>query len=139
MGVEPYLLASSLNLVIAQRLVRRVCSRCRRPVTLNEQVIRRLNIDPQRLGDAVFYQGKGCKACGGTGYFGRLPIFEFLVLDDEMREALTSRASEAQIRALSRRKGYGGLLESGVAKILQGLTTAEEVLSVTFMENIKRK
>jgi type IV pilus assembly protein PilB len=137
MGVEPYLLASTLNLVIAQRLVRRICSRCKAPVDLNEEVIRRLNIDPKNAEDAVFYHGRGCKACGGTGYFGRLPIFEFLAMDSEMRETITARASESQIRSLARRKDYGGLLESGVGKILRGLTTAEEVLSATFMENVK--
>ncbi|MHC4666468.1 MAG: GspE/PulE family protein, partial [Planctomycetota bacterium] len=137
MGVEPYLLASTLNLVIAQRLVRRICSRCKVPVDLNEEVVRRLNIEPKSAEDAVFYHGRGCKACGGTGYFGRLPIFEFLVMDSEMRETITARASESQVRSLARRRDYGGLLESGVGKILRGLTTAEEVLSATFMENIK--
>lgn len=82
--------------------------------------------------DTVFYHGKGCKTCRGTGYSGRLPIFEFLVIDDEIREELIAGASESQIRAMSRRKGYGGLLQSGINKIMQGLTTAEEVLGVTF-------
>ncbi|HUT31670.1 MAG TPA: ATPase, T2SS/T4P/T4SS family [Sedimentisphaerales bacterium] len=137
MGVEPYLLASSLNLVIAQRLVRRICERCKAPVKLNDEVLNRLKIDAARAKDIVFYRGKGCKACGDTGYFGRLPIFEFLVMDSELRDRLTSRAAESELRALARQRGYGGLLDSGVGKILQGLTTAEEVLSATFMENIK--
>ena len=137
MGIEPYLLASSLNLIVAQRLVRSICEHCKEPVTLSEKVIRRLKVTPERAKDAVFYHGRGCKACGQTGYFGRLPVFEFLVMDNEMREQVIVGSSESQIRALSRQKGYGGLLESGVSKILQGLTTAEEVLSVTFTENIK--
>jgi len=137
MGIEPYLLASTLNLVVAQRLVRKICDRCKEPLELSEEVLNRLKINAERARDAVFYHGKGCKACGGTGYFGRLPVFEFLVMDNDMREAIITGASESQIRAMSRQKGYGGLLESGVSNILQGLTSAEEVLSVTFTEDIK--
>jgi type IV pilus assembly protein PilB len=137
MGIEPFLLASSLNLIIAQRLVRKICEHCKEPVTLSEEVLRRLNIDLNETKDAVFYHGKGCNMCGDTGCLGRLPIFEFLVLDTDMRELLIKRATESEIRALARKQGYGGLLESGVSKILQGLTTAEEVLRVTFTEDTK--
>ena len=138
MGIEPYLLASSLNLIVAQRLVRKICDRCKEPVTLEEQVVKRLGITPEQAKNAVFYHGKGCKACGGTGYSGRLPIFEFLVIDNDMREALvTGQEGESKIRALARRKGYGGLLESGINKMLQGLTSAEEVLSTAFTEDIR--
>ena len=137
MGIESYLLASTLNLVIAQRLVRRICEHCKEPVTLSEQVLRRLQISPEQARDTVFYHGKGCKSCGGTGYLGRLPIFEFLVVNNKMREKLVEGASEANIRRMARQRGYGGLLESGVSKLLQGLTTAEDVLSVTFTEDGK--
>lgn len=137
MEVEPYLLASTLNLIVAQRLVRKICDRCKEPVELSEEVLKRLKIDPEQAKDAVFYHGRGCKTCAGTGYLGRLPIFEFLVMDSDIREKLVSGANESQIRAMSRQKGYGGLLESGVSNMLKGLTTAEEVLSVTFMEDIR--
>ena len=137
MGIEPYLLSSSLNLIIAQRLVRKICEHCKEPVTLSEEVLKHLNIDRKEAKEAVFYHGRGCKACGETGYSGRLPIFEFLVMDSEMREKVITGVSESQIRELSRQKSYGGLLESGVSKMLQGLTAAEEVLSVTFTENTK--
>ncbi|KPJ66220.1 MAG: hypothetical protein AMJ43_08760 [Coxiella sp. DG_40] len=136
MGIEPYLLASTLNLVVAQRLVRKICDHCKEPVKLSEEVLKRLKIEPKRAKDTAFYHGKGCKACGGTGYLGRLPVFEFLVMDNDIREAIITGANESQIRAVSRQKGYGGLLESGVSNIMQGLTTAEEVLSVTFAEEI---
>ena len=137
MGIEPYLLASTLNLIVAQRLVRKICDRCKEPVSLSEEVLSRLKIDAEQARDAVFYHGQGCNNCGGTGYLGRLPIFEFLVMDNDIREKIIAGATEAQIRAASHQKGYGGLLESGVNKMLQGLTTAEEVLSVTFTEDIK--
>ena len=136
MGIEPYLLSSSLNLIIAQRLVRKICEKCKEPTTLSEQVLKRLKIDPARIKDANLCRGKGCNACGNTGYHGRLPIFEFLVMDHEMRDLVTATATEAQLRAVARKKGYGGLLESGVIKMLQGLTTAEEVLGVTFSDDI---
>ncbi len=137
MGIEPYLLASSLNLIVAQRLIRKICKRCKEPVKVSEEIIKRLELDPEKAKDTVFYHGKGCNACGGTGYLGRLPVFEFLAVDNKIREMLIAGGSESQIRAYARQKGYGGLLESGVKKILQGLTTAEEVLSVTFIKDIK--
>ncbi len=136
MGIEPYLLSSSLNLIIAQRLVRKICEKCKEPVTLSENVLKRLKVDPAKLKNVTLYHGHGCGACGNTGYFGRLPIFEFLVMDHEMRDMVTKGTTEAQLRSQARQKGYGGLLESGVTKMLDGRTTAEEVLSVTFSEDI---
>lgn len=132
MGIERYLLASSLNLVVAQRLVRKICDRCKEPVKLSQEVLKRLKIDPKQTKSSAFYHGKGCSACGGIGYLGRLPIFEFLVIDDEIRELIVAESNEAQIREAARKKGYGGLLESGVDKALAGLTTAEEVIGVAY-------
>jgi type IV pilus assembly protein PilB len=132
MGIERYLLASSLNLIIAQRLVRKICEHCKEPITLSGEVLKRLGIDPKQAKDSVFYRGKGCTACGGTGCLGRLPIFEFLAVDDDISEMIIAGNSEAEIRKSARQKGYGGLLESGVNKALAGLTTAEEVISVAF-------
>ena len=136
MGIEPYLLSSSVNLIVAQRLVRKICDKCKEPSTLNQEVQKRLKIDVNKLKNATICRGRGCKACGNTGYFGRLPIFEFLVMDHEMRDLVTACTPEAQLRAMARKKGYGGLLESGIMKMLQGMTTAEEVLGVTFSEDI---
>jgi len=137
MGIEPYLLASTLNLVVAQRLVRKICERCKEPVKLDNETLKRLKIEPEKAKNTVFYHGKGCSACGNTGYLGRLPIFEFLVTDNEIREQLTAGVSEAQLRTIARKKGYGGLLESGVGKMLGGLTTAEEVLRTTFTDDVR--
>jgi type IV pilus assembly protein PilB len=137
MGIEPYLLVASLNLIVAQRLVRKICEHCKEPIVLSSEVLKRLKVDLTQMKDVTFYHGKGCPACGGTGYHGRLPVFEFLVIDNDIREKIISGANEMQIREASHQKGYGGLMESGVSKMLQGLTTAEEVLSVTFSENIK--
>ena len=136
MGLEPYLLASSLNLILAQRLVRRVCEKCKEPIQLPEGQIKQLQLTPEQAATATFFQGKGCTECGGSGYRGRVPIFEFLVMDSEIREAMAAGARETQIRAMIRKKGYGGLLSSGVTRILDGRTTAEEILRATYADNI---
>jgi type IV pilus assembly protein PilB len=137
MGIEPYLLASTLNLIVAQRLIRKVCEHCKEPIDLSDKVLRRLNISAEQRKNTVFYHGRGCNSCGGSGYLGRMPVFEFLVIDNDMREKLIAGAPDSQIRVLARQKGYGGLLESAVSKLVQGLTAAEEVLRVTFAEDVK--
>ncbi|MFH1616870.1 MAG: ATPase, T2SS/T4P/T4SS family [Planctomycetota bacterium] len=137
MGLEPYLLASTLNLVIAQRLVRKICDKCKEPVVPDSQIIKKLKLTPEQIEGASFFHGVGCKNCGGSGFWGRSPIFEFLVVDNEIREKLVNRASEAEIRAYARSMNFGGLLESGAKKVLQGLTTVEEVLATTFAEEIE--
>ena len=136
MGLEPYLLGSSLNLILAQRLVRKICDNCKSPTDLPEAQIRKLGLTPEQLASATFYQGTGCTECDGSGYRGRVPIFEFLVMDSDIREAIASGARETQIRQMARDKGYGGLLTSGVNRILDGRTTAEEILRVTYADNV---
>ena len=133
MGIERYLLSSTLNLIVAQRLVRRICDTCKEPVELTEEALRRLKVDRERTAGAVFYKGKGCPACSKTGYHGRLPIFEFLAVDEDIAERIISGQSEMEIRNAVRDKGYGDLLESGVRAVFQGLTTAEEVIRVASM------
>jgi type IV pilus assembly protein PilB len=134
MGVERYLLASTVRLIVAQRLVRKICDRCKEPTEIDEEILKRLNITPEQSSNSVFYEGAGCRSCSKTGYSGRLPIFEFLPVDSEIRETLLAGGSELQIRNIARQKGCYGLLESGVSKMLEGLTTAEEVIGVTFTE-----
>ncbi len=132
MGLEPYMIATTLNLIIAQRLVRRICDQCREPIELSEKLLKRMNLDPTE--GTTFYHGKGCSACNGTGYHGRMPIFEFFVLNDMLRRMILEGATEAQLRDAARAAGYGGLLESGLARARKGLTTAEEVLGTAFVE-----
>ncbi len=134
MGIERYLLASALNLVIAQRLVRKICDHCKEPVTLSEEALKHLGISKEKAETSVFYHGRGCPACGETGYLGRLPIFEFLDVDTAISEKIIANATESEIRETSRKKGYGGLLDSGVIKVLEGLTTAEEVIRIAFTD-----
>lgn len=135
MGLEPYLLSSTINLVVAQRLVRRICPNCKTSYDADSELIAQLGIDPKRLENAALSHGAGCKACNNTGYLGRLPIFEFLMMDADIRKKIVAGGTEAQIREMSHGKGYGSLLDSGINKMLDGMTTAEEVLRVTFADN----
>ncbi len=132
MGIEPFLLVSSLSLVVAQRLVRRICDNCKEPAELSGDQVQQLRLDHEQAERYTVYHGHGCKACEGTGYLGRLPIFELLAMDDTMRQLIASGAAESEIRALAQQAGGGNLLESGVKKIFAGVTTAEEVLEATF-------
>ncbi|UCG57978.1 MAG: Flp pilus assembly complex ATPase component TadA [Phycisphaerales bacterium] len=132
MGIEPYLLASTLNVVIAQRLVRRICTHCKEPVEPSEEILKCLKIHPEQAKDGTFYHGRGCEACLGSGFLGRLPIFEFLPVDEDVSEEIIAGQSENQIRSAARKKGYGGLLDSALSNVLQGSTTIEEALRVAY-------
>jgi type IV pilus assembly protein PilB len=126
MGIEPYLIGAALNMVLAQRLVRRICPRCRQkhepPRTLRKAL--------ERMGHDLpeFFKGVGCKHCRNTGYSGRIGIHELLVLDDEIRDLVTANASLAAIRDLARGKGMVTLRHDGFRKVREGITTIEEIL-----------
>jgi type IV pilus assembly protein PilB len=130
-GVQPFLVASSLRAIMAQRLVRRLCSNCKQPAELSESEMRALRIEPGQLCDAQVRQGKGCEQCRGTGYKGRMGIFEIFVLDDEVRHMINKRSATLSLRQRARELGMRTLREDGVRKVLAGLTTAEEVISIT--------
>ena len=130
-GVQPFLVASSLRAIMAQRLVRRICSNCRQPAELSESEMRALRIEPGQLRDVQVMQGKGCEQCRGTGYKGRMGIFEIFVLDDEVRHMINKRSATFSLRQRARELGMRTLREDGVRKVLAGLTTAEEVISIT--------
>jgi type IV pilus assembly protein PilB len=138
MGLERYLLASTVNLVVAQRLVRKICDHCKEPVQQIEPVVlRRLKISEQDAANMTFFKGRGCSQCNGSGYSGRTPIFEFMVMNNSLREAIVRGVSEAELRALKVQSGYPGLMESGITRIKQGLSTPEEVLKVTYADEIE--
>ncbi len=130
-GVQPFLVASSLRAIMAQRLVRRICPHCRQPAELSETEMRALRIESGQLQDAQVMQGKGCEQCRGTGYKGRMGIFEIFVLDDEVRHMINKRSSTLNLRQRARELGMRTLREDGIRKVLNGLTTAEEVISIT--------
>jgi type IV pilus assembly protein PilB len=130
-GVQPFLVASSLQAVIAQRLVRRICQHCKQPVDLSESEMRALRINSGQLRDAQVLHGEGCEQCRGTGYKGRMGIFEIFVLDDEVRHMINKRTSTWNLRQRARELGMRTLREDGVRKVFAGFTTAEEVISIT--------
>ena len=130
-GVQPFLVASSLRAIMAQRLVRRICSKCETPAELSESEMRALWIEPGQLRDAQVMHGKGCEQCRGTGYKGRMGIFEIFILDDEVRHMINKRSSTLNLRQRARALGMRTLREDGARKVLAGLTTAEEVISIT--------
>lgn len=134
MGVEPFLLASTLEVVCAQRLVRRVCPRCRYSYGVTPDEAKKLfkNADEffGKNEQILLYKGKGCDACGGIGYQGRVAIHELLVITPEIEKLITSRASSADIEAMARSQSMASLFEDGFEKVRAGVTTIEELLRV---------
>jgi type IV pilus assembly protein PilB len=130
-GVQPFLVASSVRTIMAQRLVRRLCLNCRQPGELSETELRALHIEPGQLREAEVMKPVGCEQCRHTGYKGRMGIFEIFGIDDEVRHMINKRTSTVQLRQRARELGMRTLREDGVRKVLAGLTSAEEVISIT--------
>ncbi len=128
MGVEPFLIASSMRAVLAQRLVRRICPACKRPAQPGDSVLRRMG--HRANGNTRFYEGAGCRECRQTGYRGRMGLFELLCVNDAVQEAIGRRASSAEISTAAN-EGYVPMVEDGYRKAAAGLTTVSEVLRVT--------
>jgi general secretion pathway protein E len=132
MGIEPFLVSSSVLGVMAQRLIRRVCPDCRQAYTPEEQEIREIGLTPELVGNQPFYRpGQGCEACNNKGYRGRTGIHELLLLDDTLRALIMQRVDAAMIRRAAQEKGMRTLRDDGAEKVLAGVTTVEEVLRVT--------
>jgi len=130
-GVKPFLVATALRGVVAQRLIRRNCPECSRPHLPAAAELQALRIGAAEAAGANFRRGAGCAACQGTGYRGRLGIFEIMTVTGPMREMIHRGAGGAQLRAQARADGMRSLREDGVRKIIAGLTTVEEVASIT--------
>jgi len=131
MGIEPFLLGSTLEAVLAQRLVRRVCVSCRAPFVPDDTLLRQLGADPAAVTGRPFYAAAGCPACHHSGYRGRLGIFEFLPMTDALRELVVRGASLVELRAKAVEEGMIPLRSAGLAAILAGETTVEEVVKYT--------
>ncbi|MEI6322883.1 MAG: ATPase, T2SS/T4P/T4SS family [bacterium] len=130
-GVPPFLVSSAVRAVMAQRLVRRLCSNCKEPTELSEYEARSLNLDPSQIAKATPMRPVGCEKCRGKGFRGRLGIFEIMVADDEIRQMINHNATTLQLRHRTRELGMRTLREDGIRKVLAGMTTAEEVISST--------
>ena len=134
LGLEPFLVTAVLEGVCAQRLVRRICSKCKAPYTPSEEQLFELQIKPEEIAGKEFYYGKGCDFCNNTGYKGRQGLYEFMVLDDEMRDMIVQHASTQQLRVESKKRGMRTLRQSGLLAIFDGVTTIEEVVKETLGE-----
>ena len=130
-GVKQFLVASSVRAIMAQRLVRRICASCTQPYEPTETDLRALNLMPDQLQSANFRKGHGCDKCRGTGYKGRMGIFEICVLDDELRRMVNDKMSVSAIRQRARDLGMRTLREDGLRKVLGGMTTPDEVITAT--------
>jgi type IV pilus assembly protein PilB len=130
-GVKPFLVASSVRAVMAQRLVRKLCNNCKQPGELTETELRALGIEPGQLVDSQVMRPVGCEECRQIGYKGRTGIFENFVIDDEVRHMINKRSSSFVLRQRARELGMRTLREDGVRKVLAGLTSAEEIISIT--------
>ncbi|MCG3176354.1 MAG: Type II secretion system protein E [Candidatus Omnitrophica bacterium] len=135
MGVEPFLISSSVILVAAQRLCRKVCDACKERVELSPEVLKQLNVDPDRIEPdpkkRVFHRGKGCEKCSQTGYKGRMGVLETLMIDDNIREMILKRSSAYEIKDYAVSKGMTTLRDDAIKKCFAGLTTPDEVFRVT--------
>lgn len=131
MGVEPFLITSSLEAVLAQRLVRTICSQCKEPYAPSDENLRELGLETHEIGAKQFFRGRGCPACNNTGYKGRTGIFELFIMNDVIRALVLERAATVALRQKAQEMGMQTLREYGILKIFDGETTPEEVIRET--------
>lgn len=136
MGVEPYLVASSVECFIAQRLIRRLCPKCKVPGKITPEALRDFGLQETDASDAQIYYVKGCESCNFTGYFGREGIYEFLLLNDEIKEMVVARAPANQIKNKAVELGMRTLMQDGWEKVKRGITTPSEIIRVTKEETV---
>ena len=129
MGIKPYIIASALEGVIAQRLVRKICDGCRTPAPADPELLDLLRLPPDFFNGDLF-NGTGCPQCNNTGYHGRIGVYELFVMNEDFRQIISTNYKESELLALARANGMRVLLEDGLEKVRQGMTTLEEVLRV---------
>ena len=135
LGVENFLLTATIEAIVAQRLARRICQKCKEEFMPTEEQLLELSLLPSDVEGRTFYRGRGCAECKKTGYRGRMALFEIMTLDDTLREMIMSQASTAVLRAEARRRGMRTLRESGLLAIYEGQTTIDEVVRETITED----
>ena len=133
-GVKRFLIASAVRAILAQRLVRKLCSECKEPGELSERQIKALNLDAAQLAESTIMIPKGCVKCRGTGHKGRAGIFEIFQIDDEVRHMVNENLSTPQLRRQAREIGMRTMREDGIRKVLNGMTSADEVINVTMAD-----
>jgi general secretion pathway protein E len=131
MGIEPFLVSSSVLAIMAQRLVRTVCHNCQEPYSPSDEELKGLGIQRDQLGGKTLYRAKGCSRCMGTGYSGRTGIFELLVVSEDIRSLIMRRSDASTIKKMAMKRGMLTLRQDGVQKVIKGITTMEEMVRVT--------
>jgi type IV pilus assembly protein PilB len=131
MGIEPFLVATSVHLICAQRLIRRNCKDCKEEVSTPIQAVIDAGFSPTEAKKLITYRGKGCSNCNGTGYKGRVGLYEVMEIDDDLRELILIGASSLELKKKAIEHGMLTLRASGVQKLREGITTLEEVLRET--------
>ena len=134
MGVPPFLITATVEAILAQRLVRRICTNCREEVVPSAEVLADLELTSEQTAGKKFFRGRGCEKCNRTGYKGRLGLYELLIMNDDLRDMIMRNASTEDLREASRKAGMVTLRESGMEGVFSGLTTAEEVIRETILE-----
>jgi len=135
LGLEPFLVTATIEGIVAQRLVRRICTQCKENYDPTEEQLMELQLTPDDIAGKVLYRGRGCDACNRTGYKGRMAIFEIMIFDDDMRELIMQHASTQVLRAEARKRGMRTLRQSGLMAIYDGMTTIDEVVRETMLED----
>ncbi len=134
MGISTYNFVSSLNCVLAQRLIRSICKNCKKPINYMKEYLEYSGVDPEKYKDFVFYEGEGCDECSGTGYKGRIAIGELLILNDEIKEMIIEKAPIQVLKKKASQTGTVFLREAALRKVFEGVTTLREINRVTFSE-----
>jgi type IV pilus assembly protein PilB len=136
MGIEPFLITATVEGIVAQRLVRRICDNCKTQFEPSETQLMELQLTPDDVKDKKFYYGRGCSKCNGTGYRGRTGIFEIMVFNDEIRDLIMNQGSTGVLREAAVKNGMRLLRENGLAAIYDGITTIDEIAKETMMEQV---
>jgi type IV pilus assembly protein PilB len=127
MGIEPFLVTASVNLVLAQRLARRVCKDCKEPIQVPAQILRDLQVPEEAIGNFQVMKGKGCRTCSGSGYKGRVALYEVMPMTDGLKEGVLQGLSTMELKREAIRLGMQSLRMAGISKLMEGITTVDEV------------
>jgi type IV pilus assembly protein PilB len=134
MGIPPFLITATIEGILAQRLVRRICAHCKEEVMPTADMLADLELDSTMIAGKKFYRGRGCQNCNRTGYKGRVGLFEMMPVNDDMREMIMNNSSTDQLRTAAKNEGMVTLRDAGIAAVFEGITTAEEVIRETILE-----
>jgi type IV pilus assembly protein PilB len=135
LGVEPFLITATIEGIVAQRLVRRICINCKTPFDPDEAQLKELDLTEADIAGKQIYYGRGCSKCNGTGYKGRVALFEIMVFNEEIRELIMNRASTNVLRVAAQKGGMRPLRVNGLSAMFDGITTIDEVVKETITES----